>query len=275
MSTIQYVSDIHLEIRGKMPKINKLPDCENICVLGDIGYPHSQIYQDFMKYCSENWKNVFWVMGNHCFYHKGTDIKIMSEIEEYVKQICFNNVYLMNNNSLYLNKNNVVGNIKNEDTIVKIIGSLLWSNISNSTSKHLNDYERIYTHKTTNDFGVAFFTKLTPEYTRKLFETNKAYIIQELLSEPDIPCLILTHHGTHPLCQGFYQGSKLEDGYGTFIPELFENKNLIACINGHVHSNINITLPNGIKLLSNCMGYPGEKPVIVNYNQNAILNLIN
>lgn len=279
MVKIQYISDLHLEHHKNnnlFSRIKKLSDCENICVLGDIGYPHSQIYQDFMSYCSEHWQNVFWIMGNHCYHHKPkTDIKTMSEIEESVKQLCPKNVYFMNNDYLYLNKqtNEVSKYIDQEfhtDDYIKIIGSTLWSNVDDFTASQLNDYKRIYTHRVDNNFGVDMFKKLKPEVTRNLTKKSKEFILDEIKEQ--ISCLILTHHGTHPLCQGDYINNLLESGYATYIPEIFESKNIIASISGHCHSNINLEV-NGVKLLSNCYGYFGELPSIVKFNPKAVLEI--
>jgi predicted phosphodiesterase len=280
---IQYISDLHLEHHKNnnvFSRIKKLPNCENICVLGDIGYPHSQIYQDFMTYCSNNWKNVFWLLGNHEFYHKPkTDIKTMSEIEEYVKQICPKNVYFMNNSVVYLNKEtNEVGlsrtnDIGGRNPVIKIIGCTLWCNINDFTAQNLNDYYKIYAHHVVNDFGVDMFRKLKPEMTRMLFDSSRKFILDEIKNENDnVNCLIITHHGTHPLCQGHYLGSPLESGYATYIPEIYESKNVIASLFGHTHSNVTLEV-NGVKLLSNCYGYKGERQDIVKFNPKAVLEI--
>lgn len=282
---IQYISDLHLEYHKNnnvFSRIKKLPDCENICVLGDIGYPESQIYQDFMNYCSENWKNVFWVMGNHCYYHKPkTDIKIISEIEQYVKQICPKNVYFMNNDYLFLNKqtNKVSKFIDQEfhtDDYIKIIGSTLWSNIDDYTVSQSNDYKQIYAHRVVNNFNIDMFRKLKPDITRLMFQTSKQFILDEI--KENISCLIITHHGTHPFCQGHYLGSPLESGYATYIPEIYESKNVIASLFGHTHSNVTSEIrtsdnSHGVKLLSNCLGYIGERQDIVKFNPKAVLEI--
>lgn len=279
MIKIQYVSDLHLEHHKNnkvFKKIEKLADCENICVLGDIGYPETNIYREFMTYCSDNWENVFWVLGNHCYYHKPkTEIKTMSEIENYVKQILPKNVYFMNNDYIYLNKqtNQVSKYIDQEfntDNYIKIIGSTLWSNIDNDTANYLNDYNEIYSHKISNDFGFNIFKLLKPEITKNMFQSSKKFILNEI--NDNVNSLIITHHGIHPLCQGYYLGSPLESGYVTEIPEIFQSKNVIAAICGHTHSSINLEV-NGIKLLSNCYGYKGEKQDIVKFNPKAVLEI--
>lgn len=279
MVKFQYISDLHLEHHKNnnvFSQIKKLPDCENICILGDIGYTHSQIYQDFMMYCSNNWQNVFWIMGNHCYHNKPkTDIKTMSEIEEYVKQICPKNVYLMNNIVLYIDKhsNQVSKFIDQENdynNYIKIIGSTLWSNINDFTASKSNDYKYIYTERIKSDFDFEMFRKLKPNVTRTLFKIAKKFILSEI--KQDINCLILTHHGTHPLCQGHYIGSPLESGYATHIPEIFEEKNVLTSLFGHAHSNVTLEI-NSVKLLSNCYGYQGESRVIVKFNPKAVLEI--
>lgn len=52
MVKFQYMSDIHLEFYTNtniFKKIIKIDDCENICLLGDIGYPDTLIYKSFIK----------------------------------------------------------------------------------------------------------------------------------------------------------------------------------------------------------------------------------
>ena len=58
---LQYISDIHLERRLKIPIIK--PKANYLALLGDIGYPNSTLYNDFIKYTSINWDRVFLLQG--------------------------------------------------------------------------------------------------------------------------------------------------------------------------------------------------------------------
>jgi hypothetical protein len=277
---MQYISDIHLEMRQEFPRIKRL--CNNLVLAGDIGSPKSLIYKQFIEYCSSNWKNVFVIYGNHEYYNRNDECFTMENFEDESKYFP-NNVYFMNNNVLYLYKNSVSETLLTPEVLeasktllsgtrenpIKIIGSVLWSDITDFVASKMNDYKKIYTHKG----NVGQPVSLTPKITRFLFEINKNYILRELYSEPELKCVIITHHGTHSLCQGHFKNSYLESGYATDISDLFQAKNLIACINGHTHSSINIVLDNGIKLLANCFGYPGENQKIVKYNEGAALEL--
>ena len=72
MVKFQYISDIHLEFCKKIPKIKVLAN--NLCLLGDIGYPNTKIYKQYINQCSRNHKNVFVIFGNHCFYYNNQNV---------------------------------------------------------------------------------------------------------------------------------------------------------------------------------------------------------
>lgn len=271
MIKFQYISDLHLEHYSFIIKIKKLEDCDNLFLLGDIGYAYSQIYHDFIKYCSNKWKNVFVIYGNHEYYcgvSKYKTIKTMEEIENETKKFP-SNVYFLNNSYILINKRTsevkyLLEREDHSDDFIKIIGTTLWSNINQVAAKNMNDYNFIYTSPT---------TKLTPDETRSFFRMSKEYIIQEILMDT-FPVILLTHHGVNELCNGAYQGNFMSSGYVSDIQELNQFPNLIACINGHTHVSINTVIPNtSIKLLSNCFGYKGEKKSIVQFDPDSFLEI--
>jgi hypothetical protein len=274
MVKLRYISDIHLEFLKIFPEIQNLDyENESLCLLGDIGYAYSQIYHDFIEYCSDNWKNVFVIMGNHEFYCLNKNIKTMSEIEKCTEQFK-KNVYFLNNKSILLDKitNEVVTersslNVKSSLNVIKIIGSILWSDINKFAETKMNDYRMIYTRYPN--------TRLTSIETKQFFQINKLFILDEINNDLDIKCVLLTHHGIHnEICNDYYAGGKLTSAYATTIHELTSCKNLIAAINGHTHANINSLFPNTkIRLLANCYGYKGERQDIVKYKKDAILEI--
>lgn len=273
MVKLQYVSDIHLEQRSKIINIPKISECENICLLGDIGYPNTKIYKEFINYCSKKWENVFLLYGNHEYYSiKNKQLLSMKDIE--LESISLpDNVYYLDNDCLYLNtKTNRVSYFqqfkdrKDRKDFIKIIGSLLWSDIDLQVAIKINDYKNIYV-------SVNPDILFTPEMCKTLFNTSKKYIIQEL-SNDTTPTVLLTHHGANLLTNGHYYGNFLSSAYASDIPELLSFNHLIACINGHTHSSIDRYIPNtNIRLLSNCYGYLGESKAIVKYNERSFINI--
>lgn len=276
MVKFQYVSDLHLEHYKNLNsiKLQKLDDCENLCLLGDIGYAYSELYHKFINYCSDNWLNVFVIFGNHEYYDLSnsngskTDPKTMQEIENETQKFR-KNVHFLNNSSVLINKrdNTVKYLLDREDHIndyIKIIGSTLWCNISPFAASQMNDYAYIYTGKK---------QKLLPDDTRSFFKRNKEYILQELQID-FFDTILLTHHGVNSICNGPYLGNPMSSGYATDINELYQFPHLLACINGHTHVSLDTVIPNTqIKLLSNCYGYKGENQRVVKYDKNAFLEI--
>lgn len=271
MVKFQYVSDLHLEHYKNLNSLNfeKLDDCDNLFLLGDIGYAYSNIYHEFINYCASNWINVFVIFGNHEYYSKPNNIKTMEEIENEVSKFR-KNVYFLHNDYVLINKkdNTVKKLLEREDhasDYIKIIGSTLWSNITDLAASRMNDYNFIYTSPKQN---------LTPNETRSFFRMNKEYILQELQFD-NFETILLTHHGVNSICNGPYIGNIMETGYATDISELTQFPNLIACINGHTHVYLDTVLPNtNIKLLSNCYGYKGENQSVVQYNKDVFLEVV-
>lgn len=260
----QYISDIHLEFYKTINTFKLIPLCDNLFLLGDIGYASSKIYHEFISYCSKNWKNVIVIMGNHEYYCTTKYIS-MNDIED--ESLKFpENVYFLQNNCIFIDKNDHTVSYVHKCNSIKIIGSTLWSNISLEASIYMNDYYNIYNNG----------KNITPEFTRNLFFKNKDYILSELEKDIDTQTILLTHHGVSDICNGPYQGGNLETAFVTdFTDELKKFKQLIVCINGHTHVSINDHIPDtSIKLLANCYGYKGESKNVVKYNQNAILEIL-
>jgi predicted MPP superfamily phosphohydrolase len=131
---IQYVSDIHLEFYSKLPKITPVADV--LVLAGDIGYPTSKIYVQFLKEMNTLFKKVFLITGNHEYYAD----KHIEDIDTQIQQI-------INSNDL---KNISFLNCSYEDYEgYRFVGATLWSHIDNP-SYTINDTTQI------KDFSVEF-----------------------------------------------------------------------------------------------------------------------
>jgi PAS domain S-box-containing protein len=257
----QYISDIHLEYLTYIPYIKKTGN--NLCLVGDIGHPGTYLFNTFLKKCSETYKNIFLVYGNHEYYSilrgKNKKIETMQQRIDYQKNFPLN-VHFLNNSCVYFNKNTQEVKYKldvndNKSNYLKIIGSTLWSN----KGRKANNFKNIFVEEN---------QLLTFEYQSQLFLNSKYYILEELYKE-EISTLLLTHYTTHKLCNGLYIDNKDTN----HIPEFFHKDYLIAAINGHTHSSINTVVPGtAIKLVANCFGYKSENQKVVMYNENATIS---
>ena len=251
---LQYISDVHLEKFKVFPKFKVTGD--NLALLGDIGYPKTKIYKDFIEYCSNNWENVFLLYGNHEFYNYPTpkdkrDIQTVSSIKGFNKSnlMCYPNVYILDNDTIFIHKTLNTVTYRKPDpqfqcNYIKIIGSTLWSRIELKTSTLVNDYKYIYT-----DMNKL----ITPKETLNFFIESVEYI-KSKLDTTKCDAILLTHHAIHDICNGKYQGNKMCSAFATTIPELFEKNNLKYAINGHTHESLSNKIKD-VYLLSNCFGY--------------------
>lgn len=109
---LQYISDLHLEYRQKMPLVQ--PKTNYLALLGDIGYPNQKNYQDFLKYCSAFWDQVLLISGNHEYFPKKYS---KQEIDDIILNLAskYHNVHFLNNTGCLL-----------ENYLV--LGTTLWSN---------------------------------------------------------------------------------------------------------------------------------------------------
>lgn len=264
--TLQYVSDIHLEHLKEPLDIQAVS--ENLALCGDIGYLGSVSYSSFINTCAKTFKNVFVVFGNHEFYNEAFQCETMDEKKLHVTNAMFpSNVYFLDNTSVFIDvyTNTVYKTFPgswNGSNVIQIIGTTLWSNVEDTAARLMNDYRYIYY---TND------RKLTCEDVLDMFSKNIQYVLSQL-DAYHVTSILLSHHGPHPICNGKFKGVKVESAYTSFIPELYERPNLLACISGHTHLSIDTQVHN-IQFLSNQYGYPHEDKRSTKYNPHKVLEI--
>lgn len=242
---LQIVSDVHLEFYNKvLPKITK--HAPYLALLGDIGKPFSASYRDFLWDQSRQFEKVFVLMGNHEYYHRDADVP---SILKRARDVCaeMDNVHLLERDTYELSDNTV------------LLGCTLWSDISDAAAHGMNDFKNIHANIPDKTKSRWRF-KLKPEMYR-FWHWRDVNWIQTTLDElqknsPEKKAMVLTHHAPHELMAGKYYGSELSSGFSTDLTRLFRPP-VICFANGHVHSNCDINV-NGIRCVSNALGYPGE-----------------
>lgn len=276
---IQYLSDIHLETHHNTSKdlFQKIlkPSAPYLALCGDIGYPGAQLYEPFLKYCSDNFEHVFYIAGNHEFYNDTKAIKylktkkfIESSVSEeelrrismkfprespvertkQIKEICkkFLNIY-------FLDKE--IFKIPNTDII--IVGCTLWSKLDMNPYilPQFNDFNRICQDKD---------TLLMPKTYDDWNEEHVKFLGESLTKirneNPVAKIIVLTHHcPTYDIIIERYADDP--DNMNSF----FANKNLVspfgknvkAWICGHTHGCKSINV-DGTIVATNTFGYEWE-----------------
>jgi predicted MPP superfamily phosphohydrolase len=258
MKFFQIASDVHLEFYGKKrPHIVKHGDF--LALLGDIGKPFVPSYKEFLQEQANQFEKVFVIMGNHEYYNAR---KTQDKILEQARKICseIENVHLLERDAFQLTDEYV------------LLGCTLWSPIEPNVVPFMNDFIKI---NVTNENGVK--RKLLRDdyirwHHRDLFWLEEN--IQRIRDENEKAgngkkrIIVLTHHAPLKVMSGVYQGSPQSSAFVSQLAYLFKPP-VVAFANGHVHSNCDFTF-NGIRCVSNAMGYPGEG---VNYKEDVCITL--
>jgi predicted phosphohydrolase len=241
----QLFSDIHSEfyntsVYKTLLKIPKLADY--LILAGDIGNLDTPIYKEFFDYCSDNWKKVFYILGNHEYYNSNKPfIRLNEDYHIFIRQ--YPNVFLLDNSHYDVHYN------------LRIIGSTLWSNpVFNQTSFKIKEINNNINKK----------LKITDENFRELHKESVNYLTSEIVKN-DKNLLVITHfpptqkNSSHPKWKNEPQIVK-DYVASNIVNDLPKNHKIKRWIFGHTHFSTSIELDN-IRLLSNQMGYPDEKDI--------------
>jgi len=252
----QLFSDLHLEYCEDFPKIK--PITEDLFLAGDIGNLSSLLFEEFITYCSNNWKKVFIILGNHEYYKtKQNILKSMHEVKvDYVNFFSkYNNVHLLDNSEYKLSNGLIIA------------GSTLWSNPL-ATEDNLNFRHAIYDKLriSVEEFSKLHFDSLN--FLKNIINKHSKVLIMTHFPPTQI-------NTSNPLWNN--QKQFLKDYYAAEILNNFNNKNyscfgrntkIKAWLFGHTHHSTNMII-NNINLISNQLGYNNESN-ISNFNINGI-----
>lgn len=241
---LQVLSDVHLEFYGSLSKfpLHRIEVvADDLALLGDIGYPSTKAYSDFLRFCSENWRRVFVIPGNHEYYH-GEGI---AKTDEKIAEVCsqFPNVMFLQRSVYYLSADTVLA------------GCTMWTDVPDDMASKMNDYKDI--------------PGITPASIRRLHAQNKAFVKKVLDRHADKQIIFVTHHCPHPKLMSHFDASSdvTEAYYSDLRPYIKSCVRAWCC--GHTHRNVD-TSAGPTRLLSNCFGYRGEQAAEdVRYNPRA------
>lgn len=239
---IQYISDIHLEFMSKPPKIKVM--AEVLCLAGDIGYPYSGIYREFLKQMNADFKKVFIIAGNHEYYnsHKyGTHT--MEDIHQHIQGVINDNTLT---NITFLN------NSWEEYNDILFAGTTLWSKIPSANINDIclmNDFKQI--EGLTYDTYNLLYYKSCHFIEKMLLDVGK----EENYKNKKV--VMMTHHlPSFNLIDEIHTYSDTNCFYASKCDAYFV-KPIKAWIYGHTHTP-NKTLINNIQFVCNPKGYPSE-----------------
>ena len=233
---IQYCSDLHLEFRDNQNYLHDnplIPKGEVLLLAGDI-VPVGIIdkHKWFFDLVSDNFEQVYWIAGNHEYYH--------SDLQNYkgtFHEKIRSNVHFINNKTIVYKD-------------VNFICSTLWSKIS--ADKAL-EVERSVTDFYTISMGGE---KFTPAVFNQLHETHLDYVKKELDKLANQKAIVLTHHV--PSLRNYnipYLLNNINEAFTVELSEYIETSNADYWVYGHHHTNTEDFQIGNTTMLTNQLGY--------------------
>jgi predicted phosphohydrolase len=251
----QVYSDLHLELTKTIPRIK--PIASYLFLAGDITKVSHPSFNEFFEYCNNKWLKTFYIMGNHDYWNPNSSMqKIKKKISDILIEKQLTNIILLDNNAYSLNDD------------INIVGSTFWTPspfVSEYEGKmYINDYNMIRLLKE----GIPRPSDLTPRDVNNLHIEDITFI-STYLNQPDLnknkKCIVMTHFppqrsGTsHPK---FENENHVMKNYFTHLNGTLNNfgdlSNILCWISGHTHYSYDLVSNEGVRLISNQMGYVSE-----------------
>jgi Icc-related predicted phosphoesterase len=236
---IQYVSDLHLE--GADINILNKDKADLLILAGDITTAKSfPSHYDFFKRCSDNFKTVVHICGNHEYYRGDIEETQQTLFEFFYKH--FKNIHSLQNESINLGS-------------YRLFGTTLWTDCNGNDpltkftlSKGMNDF-RIIQWKSRQHW------KLRPEDAVELHQKAVDALIR-CLDSTDKPVIVVSHHAPHikSINAKYVHDYHMNGGYWSDLDWIMQGYDIPLWFHGHMHDSVDYTV-NKTRVLSNPRGY--------------------
>lgn len=247
---IQIISDLHLEFMDNLPEFlnNDYIKAEYLFLAGDIGYVNypeynTGLFYEFIAWCCNNYKKIFYVMGNHESYD--TDmINVKKSLLNISKE---------KTNFIFLDVD-VTSNIKN----YKVIGCTLWSHPDRDGYQYMNDKNFI---KINNE-------PIKREDIINIHKEHKKWLRENLNKNT----IVMTHHlPSFYLIHPDFNTQQFEKYNSAYASECDDIVKKAKCwIYGHTHK-ANDTILFNTRCICNPVGYINEDKKKTGFTSNYFI----
>lgn len=238
---IRYMSDLHLELTGYQPQIIPPVDEDVVVLAGDIGAGLAGIHWASHAFGD---RPVIYVLGNHEYYQNHFD-----ELPHQARAAAArSNVHVLEDEAIVIGGVRFLGATFWTD--FKLFGAYRQSQCMQAASD-ITDYREIHTGP------LGMIRTVAPEETAARNKVSRTWLNREI-SQSQEPCVVITHHGpSYITCAAERRGDPLTAAFINNANDLIRPP-IQAWIFGHTHQALKSEI-NGIPLLTNQRGYPGEE----------------
>jgi len=244
-------SDIHLEFQDIVLENKEHADV--LILAGDIctvKHFHSRpemerTYGEFFKRCSEEFKHVIYVVGNHEHYNyqfNSTIIDLKRKLAQHP------NVFVLDDETITI-----------DDKV--FIGSTLWTDMNNECPLTMNAAGfAMPDFKIVKYVDGDIYMKYTPEQSVREHRKSLQYIEHVLKNSKDKECIVVTHHSpSHQSIAPQYRHDELMNGaFHNRLDYLMElSDNITLWVHGHTHEPFHYVIGT-TQVVCNPRGYPRE-----------------
>jgi predicted phosphodiesterase len=201
------------------------------------------VYRDFLRRCSEQFKHVIYIAGNHEFYHGKYPAGMDYIREELIK---YPNIRYLENETVDING-------------VSFIGCTLWTDMNKEDPTTiafiggaLNDYRQIRR----NDLS---YRRFMPEDTIKLHKQSLQYISDTISNDPNKKYVVVGHHAPSKLSTKpkYEKDFHMNGGYSSDLTEfILDRPQIKIWTHGHTHDKFDYMV-GSTRIVCNPRGYVG------------------
>lgn len=248
MTSIQLLSDVHLEHRRQGRWTGLKPLAPYLALCGDIGNPATDAYARFLNEQAQMFEKIFVLAGNHECYGR-----TVPEAEACIEAACARHPEKL----VFMNRRRL-----DIDDRLSVLGTTLWSKIDADVAQvaahAISDFRCIrgWTVETNNEAHARDVAWLTESLSDVRREGRRAVVLTHHAP---------THRSTSAEC---YASSPLRSVFATDLEHLVRPP-VAAWLYGHTHHS-NDQVLNGVRLVANQVGYPGEG---VRYDHGCVVDI--
>lgn len=209
-----------------------MPCGEILILAGDVVPLHQELFKNpFFDFVADHYEQVYWVPGNHEFYHK--------DLAEFSPSF---NISIRSNVSILYN---VVVKIEQTDFIF----SPLWSKIS--------PQNKVFVEQRVADFDCI----LNKDRKIKAGDFNRLHneslsFIQQAVKEAAGQTVVVTHHLPSEKCNApEHSKSIINEAFCVDLTSYIESSKINFWLYGHSHYNCQPLIIGSTMLLTNQLGY--------------------